>query len=71
MNNRKITIHNYRKKKAQIHSSANKYGTNKKDYVIYIDNNVFYVNFKSHGDFINLQNQRQTDEPSLPAWLAD
>lgn len=71
MKSKPITIHNYRKKKKAVYSSAEKFGTNKTDYIFHIENNVYFINFRLHGDFINLKNQPQTNEQSLPAWLAD
>jgi len=71
MKGKPTTIHNHRKKNKAIYSSAEKFGTNKKDYVFHIEDNVYFINFKLHGDFINLQIQPQMIEQPLPAWLAD
>lgn len=53
------------------HSSRVVYGTNTKDFIFLVQENVFYANFKLHGKFIDQQSQHQTKEQPLPAWLAD
>lgn len=58
-------------KQRKIHSSAALYGSNLYDFVFAIHNNIYYVNFALHAKFIDRQNQPQTNEQSLPAWLAD
>lgn len=58
-------------RKKIIHSSAAIYGSDKKDFMFAVIENVYYVNFLLHAKFINRSNQLQTNEQSLPAWLAD
>ena len=48
-------------------SSAKKYGTINTDYIVHIDQNLIFVNFKLHALFIDRLNQSQTTEQSLPA----
>lgn len=58
-------------KQRKIHSSAALYGSSVNDFMFAVQRNVYYVNFALHAKFIDRQNQPQTNEQSLPAWLAD